>query len=67
LADELGISLTTLALSFNYSRWFSASTIIGATSMQQLEENIASMEFKWTDEVESGIEQIHLNFFNPAP
>ena len=67
LADELGISLTTLALSFNYSRWFTASTIIGATSMQQLEENIASLDFEWTDEVESRIEQIHLNFFNPAP
>ena len=67
LADEIGISLTTLALSFNYSRWFSASTIIGATSMQQLEENITSLDFKWTDEVESRIEQIHLSFFNPAP
>jgi len=25
------------------------------------------LDFEWTDEVESRIEQIHLNFFNPAP
>jgi len=25
------------------------------------------LDFEWTDEVESRIEQIHLSFFNPAP
>lgn len=67
LADELGISPTTLALSFVYSRWFCASTIIGATSMEQLKENIEAVNFQWSDELEKAIEEIHLRFFNPAP
>ncbi len=40
LAQELKISPATLALAFTYSRWFCASTIIGATNMDQLTENI---------------------------
>ncbi len=67
LADELGISPTTLALSFVYSRWFCASTIIGATTMEQLRENIKAVNFQWSDELEKAIEEIHLRFFNPAP
>ncbi|HET9403827.1 MAG TPA: aldo/keto reductase [Burkholderiales bacterium] len=42
MAASLGMRPATLALAFVRSRWFTASTIIGATSMAQLEENIAS-------------------------
>lgn len=67
LATELQISPATLALAFTYSRWFCASTIIGATNMNQLKENIDAINFEWTDEIEQAIEAIHLKFFNPAP
>ncbi len=67
LAQELNITPATLALAFTYSRWFCASTIIGATNMDQLKENIDAVNFEWTDEIEQAIETIHLRFFNPAP
>ncbi len=67
LAQELKISPATLALAFTYSRWFCASTIIGATNMDQLTENINSIGFQWNDEIEQAVEAIHLQFFNPAP
>jgi len=44
-AQDLQISPATLALAFTYSRWFCASTIIGATSMDQLKENINAINF----------------------
>ena len=67
LAQELKISPATLALAFTYSRWFCISTIIGATNMDQLTENINSIGFQWNDEIEQAVEAIHLQFFNPAP
>lgn len=67
LAQELKISPATLALAFTYSRWFCASTIIGATSMGQLTEDIDAINFEWNNEIEEAIEAIHLRFFNPAP
>ena len=67
LAQELQISPATLALAFTYSRWFCASTIIGATNMDQLKENIDAVNFEWNSDIEKAIEAIHLRFFNPAP
>lgn len=67
LAKTLQISPATLALAFTYSRWFCASTIIGATTMAQLKENIDAINFEWNSDIEEAIEAIHLRFFNPAP
>ena len=67
LANDLGVTPATLALAFVYSRWFCASTIIGATSMAQLKENIDASNILWSEEIEQAVEEIHLNFFNPAP
>ena len=67
LADDLGVTPATLSLAFVYSRWFCASTIIGATSMEQLQENINASNMEWNEELENAIESIHLQFFNPAP
>ena len=44
LAAAHGMSPTQLALAFCYNRWGVTSTIIGATSMAQLEENLAAWE-----------------------
>jgi len=67
LAKELGISLTKLSLAFCYSRPFISSTIIGATNIDQLSENIEALEFKITGEIVSEIFKIYQKFTDPAP
>ncbi len=67
LARRHDMTPTELALSFVYHRWFVTSTIIGATNMQQLQENIRAWNKPLSDEVLKQIEQLHLRFMNPAP
>ncbi|NER10211.1 Predicted oxidoreductase [Muriicola jejuensis] len=67
LAGEHGLSLTQMALSYVNSRPFLTSNIIGATSMEQLKENIGSIHVNLSDEVLKGIEVIHQEIPDPAP
>ena len=67
LAKRKGLSPATLALAFVRSRWFVAATIIGATSMTQLGENIASAEVTLDEETLTEIQRIHARYPNPAP
>jgi aryl-alcohol dehydrogenase-like predicted oxidoreductase len=67
LARQHGLTPTQLALSFVMHRWFVGSTIIGATTMNQLAENVSSYFIKLNDEVLAEIEHIHLTMMNPAP
>lgn len=67
LARRNGLSPARLALAFVYHRWFVTSTIIGATSMAQLEENLDAWQRPLSAEVLAEIEQIHLRYMNPAP
>lgn len=67
LAQQHQLTPAQLALAFVYSRWFTTSTIIGATTMEQLKENIGALEVEWNEELESAVQEIHLHFFNPAP
>jgi aryl-alcohol dehydrogenase-like predicted oxidoreductase len=67
LAQEHNISMAKMALAFVNSRPFLTSTIIGATNMRQLKENIESIDLKLSDAVLRGIEKIHNEFPNPAP
>lgn len=67
LARTHGLTPTQLALSFVYHRWFVGTTIIGATTMMQLEENIAAYQTRLSPEVMQTIEQLHLTMMNPAP
>lgn len=66
LARENGMTPTQLALAWCYSRWFIASTIIGATTMTQLEENIDAFDVKLDDSVIAGIDRIHAEIMNPG-
>ena len=66
LAASLGMSLATLALAFVRSRWFCASTIVGATSFCQLQENIDGAATVLDDVALNAIAAIHLRFPNPA-
>jgi len=67
LARRHGLSPATLALSFVYRRWFIASTLIGATSLAQLEENLAAWAQPLPEALLAEIETLHLRASNPAP
>ena len=67
LAEEHGLSLTQMSLAFVNTRAFVTSNIIGATTMEQLKENIDSINTDLSAEVLEGIEAIHNEIPNPAP
>ncbi len=67
LAQEHNMSLTQMSLAFVNERPFVTSTIIGATSMRQLEENIASIDMELSNEVLQAIDVIHNEIPNPSP
>ncbi len=67
LAQDNDLSLAQMSLAYVNSRPFLTSTIIGATSMRQLEENISSIDIELSEEVMNGIETIHNEIPNPAP
>ncbi|GAA0872542.1 aldo/keto reductase [Gangjinia marincola] len=67
IADEYNLSLTKLSLAFVNQRPFVTSTIIGATSLDQLKENIDSVEVHLSDEILKKIDAVHEEIPNPAP
>ena len=67
LAKELGLSITTLALAFVSERPFVTSNIIGATTLEQLKENIDSIHTKLDEDTLKEINTIHSKIPNPSP
>jgi aryl-alcohol dehydrogenase-like predicted oxidoreductase len=67
LAREHGLSPAQMALAWVTSRPFVTSNIIGATTLEQLEENLQSTELTLSQEILQGIESIHQTQPNPAP
>lgn len=67
LAEQHGLSLTQLSLAFIKQQFFVTSTIIGATNLDQLKENINAFDVNLSEEVLKGIEAIHKQQPNPAP
>ena len=67
LAQEHGLSLAQMSLAFVRTRPFVQSTIIGATSMEQLRENVESAQVALSEDVLRGIEAIHVQHPNPSP
>jgi aryl-alcohol dehydrogenase-like predicted oxidoreductase len=67
LAKDNNMTMVQLAQSFVNSRPFVTSNIIGATTMNQLEENIDSIDIELTDEIMEKINLIHNNNPNPSP
>jgi len=66
LARVHGWSPVVMALAWCYSRWFVASTIVGATSVQQLRENIDAWSARLPEELVAAINAIHAELNNPA-
>lgn len=67
VAQRHNLSLTAIALAFVRSRWFVSSTIIGATTLEQLRENIDSVNVELDENVLKDIEEVYSQYPNPAP
>jgi aryl-alcohol dehydrogenase-like predicted oxidoreductase len=67
IAKHHGLDPAQMALAFVNSRPFLTSTIIGATSLEQLESNIKSAQLTLTSDVLQAIEAVHLSNPNPSP
>lgn len=67
LAHKHGLDPAKMALAFVNTRSFLTSNIIGATTMEQLESNLASESLKLDDEVLDAIDAIHHQMPNPCP
>ena len=66
LAKKYGIAPSTFANAFVNDRPFVTSNIIGATSMDQLKENIDSVDLVLNEDILSKIKNIHLTNPNPC-
>jgi aryl-alcohol dehydrogenase-like predicted oxidoreductase len=67
IAEQAGLTPTQLALAFVNDRPFVTSTIIGATTMDQLRENIDSINTSLTQDTLDAIDLVHKEISNPAP
>ena len=67
LASDSGLTLAQMSLAFVNSRPFTTSNIIGATTMDQLKENIGSVDVHLDKEIVEKINLIHTENANPAP
>jgi len=66
LAKDAGLTLTQLALAFCYRSPYVASTILGATSVEQLREQIDAWSTPLSDDLIKAIDAIHEQMPNPA-
>jgi len=57
---------TQMALAFCYTKWQVASTIIGVTSVAQLDENMAAWGTSLSPEVLAEIDNIRWEMRDPA-
>jgi aryl-alcohol dehydrogenase-like predicted oxidoreductase len=66
LARDHGLSPTQMALAFCYTKWQVASTIIGVTSMAQLDEDIAAFGTTLSPELLTAIDTLRWETGDPA-
>jgi aryl-alcohol dehydrogenase-like predicted oxidoreductase len=67
LAKELGVMPVQLALKFADTRPWTTSTIIGASNVRQLDEDLAAFDIAWTDEMEERVNAIQSAHPDPCP
>ncbi|MEO8751471.1 MAG: aldo/keto reductase [Casimicrobiaceae bacterium] len=66
LATRRGLTLVQLAMGYVKSRWHRAVTIIGATTLAQLEEDIAAAQFELDAQTLAEIAAIQIHYPDPA-
>ena len=67
IAEKYGLKPAQMALAFIEQQPFVTSTIIGATSLEQLDQNLESIEVQLTEEILAEINKVHEEIPNPAP
>ena len=67
LAREHDLDPAQMALAFVNTRPFVTSTLVGATTMEQLQSNVASDELTLDPQLIAAIDQIHARYPNPSP
>ncbi|WP_279024970.1 NADP(H)-dependent aldo-keto reductase [Gibbsiella quercinecans] len=67
LAKKHGLDPAQMALAFVRLQPFVASTLLGATTLEQLKTNIDSFNLTLSEEVLQALEEIHSRFTIPAP
>lgn len=67
IAERFGLDPAHLAIKFCDTRPFVTSTIIGATTMEQLKTNIDAVDAAWPDDLEKAVNEAHHAQPNPAP
>jgi aryl-alcohol dehydrogenase-like predicted oxidoreductase len=67
IARKHNLSPVAMALAFVRQRWFVTSTIIGATTLEQLKENLASVNIILAEEILDEIDAVHTRYPSPAP
>lgn len=67
VAENIGVPMSVLSLGWVYSRPHVISTLIGVTSLKQLEENYLALNMgKFEPEFEEAINNVHLDFPDPT-
>jgi aryl-alcohol dehydrogenase-like predicted oxidoreductase len=66
VADEVSMPLAPLALAWVYSRPYVTSTVIGATTLSQLEDNVMALNVPVSEEVAGLVEAVHRRLTEPA-
>jgi aryl-alcohol dehydrogenase-like predicted oxidoreductase len=66
LAREHGLTPTQLALAFCYRSWRVASTLVGVTSIAQLDENLAAWSIALSPELMAALDAIRWRLRDPA-
>lgn len=66
LAEARGLTLVELALGYVKSRWYTGATIIGATSIAQLAEDIRAAQRDLDADTLAAIAAVQVRFPNPA-
>lgn len=67
LARSFALDPATFGNAFVLAQPFVTATIIGATTMEQLDASLDAEDVRWTDEMQAEVDKIHQRFGNTAP
>ena len=67
LARSFGLEPASFAAAFVLNRPFLTSSIVGATTLGQLETALSAIDVKWTDEMQTAVDAVHQRVGNPCP
>ncbi len=67
LARDFGLDPATFANAFVINQSCCVSSIIGATTMDQLDACLAAADVTWTAEMQAAVDAVHQRVGNPCP